>query len=557
MEDLKKKEEQEVTNVMNEKKITNKKLGMIIGICASVIMIIGTFFPFYTIEILGIKGNLGFFDFDGFNDGYFFIGIGLITLTFAIFKHGIPLAFFSVIELLLAVFEIRSDNDGYFITGPAIGFYLILYGALLGVMAGFFIWLFKIKKKDDEAVSKNNIIILSAIAGILAVLIIVFELFSENFGNSNIDNEITYSDEELKVNDISLAKTIKTAFEAAMSDESIYDELIKSNEIPILITEEGLNVISEMGRMEIKNNIGDSMPKVNYTQNGAEVFSVIIDKNGTVSVFVGTYSNPAMYELVPETDELYLGGNADTEVTELEYNSDLSNTDSLIAQDISNAKMIKTAIESSMSGDDVYQLLTTTYSNILITLDEKTLNQLPETCSDSILYNIGNYIPEINYTDDGAVGYAFMVDENGMVTVYISSDDDLTKWVIDGDERSLDYENSQSKQQSLESLIPTTTEAVIIDEKTDEYIIEVSSSEYISLAGLSGFSKEECRLARNEIYARHGRLFKDSELQAYFDSCDWYNGYIEPDSFDESVLNDYERENLQVIMQYEEEMGYR
>ena len=46
-------------------------------------------------------------------------------------------------------------------------------------------------------------------------------------------------------------------------------------------------------------------------------------------------------------------------------------------------------------------------------------------------------------------------------------------------------------------------------------------------------------------------------MQAYFDACDWYQGTIEPEDFDESVLNDYEKANRDLIVQYEKDQGMR
>ena len=68
---------------------------------------------------------------------------------------------------------------------------------------------------------------------------------------------------------------------------------------------------------------------------------------------------------------------------------------------------------------------------------------------------------------------------------------------------------------------------------------------------------ETCRYARNEIYARHGRLFQDQQMQDYFNSCSWYSGQIAPEDFQESVLSDIERYNRDLIIEYEQEMGYR
>lgn len=91
----------------------------------------------------------------------------------------------------------------------------------------------------------------------------------------------------------------------------------------------------------------------------------------------------------------------------------------------------------------------------------------------------------------------------------------------------------------------------------DEYIFFDSDTRYLSSYELIGLSKDECKLARNEIYARRGRKFKDKELQEYFNSKSWYHGTISPDDFDEKVFNEYEIANKDLIVEYEKAMGYR
>lgn len=90
-----------------------------------------------------------------------------------------------------------------------------------------------------------------------------------------------------------------------------------------------------------------------------------------------------------------------------------------------------------------------------------------------------------------------------------------------------------------------------------DYILPGSDSRYLSRSDLEGFTAEDCRLARNEIYARHGRMFQDEALQNYFNSFEWYHPSISPDDFDESMLNDYEVANRDLIVAYESEKGYR
>ena len=89
-----------------------------------------------------------------------------------------------------------------------------------------------------------------------------------------------------------------------------------------------------------------------------------------------------------------------------------------------------------------------------------------------------------------------------------------------------------------------------------DYVLPQSSSTYITESDLYGLTQEECRIARNEIYARHGRMFKDAELQEYFNSKSWYTPTIPADSFQESMLNVYERQNKDVILEYERSRGW-
>ena len=73
---------------------------------------------------------------------------------------------------------------------------------------------------------------------------------------------------------------------------------------------------------------------------------------------------------------------------------------------------------------------------------------------------------------------------------------------------------------------------------------------------MNDLTKEELRLARNEIYARHGRKFNDSTLQSYFDSKIWYRGSISPDQFDDmALLSNLERKNLDIIKEKEASMN--
>lgn len=63
-------------------------------------------------------------------------------------------------------------------------------------------------------------------------------------------------------------------------------------------------------------------------------------------------------------------------------------------------------------------------------------------------------------------------------------------------------------------------------------------------------------ITRNEIYARHGRMFTDQDIQNYFNKQDWYVAQTAAAVFDDSVLNDVEQYNVELIHSYELKQGY-
>ena len=86
------------------------------------------------------------------------------------------------------------------------------------------------------------------------------------------------------------------------------------------------------------------------------------------------------------------------------------------------------------------------------------------------------------------------------------------------------------------------------EEPEPEYLIPDSSSRYLTDADLEGLSWRELCLARNEIFARHGRRFQTPEIASYFESKDWYEA-----RYDEVTLSSIETTNVNFIINYEKE----
>src|SRR5215211_1394362 len=70
----------------------------------------------------------------------------------------------------------------------------------------------------------------------------------------------------------------------------------------------------------------------------------------------------------------------------------------------------------------------------------------------------------------------------------------------------------------------------------------------ITRALLDGLFIEDASQMRQEIYARHGKVFKEAWLQKYFSSFDWYKA--DP-SFTDAALTEVEKKNIATIAAYE------
>ena len=83
---------------------------------------------------------------------------------------------------------------------------------------------------------------------------------------------------------------------------------------------------------------------------------------------------------------------------------------------------------------------------------------------------------------------------------------------------------------------------------TSEYILPDSDIRKLSGSEIEYLTLEELSLARNEIFARHGRIFKTDSLQIYFDRKPWYN----PDPYYDDTLDSIESFNVNLIKSREE-----
>ena len=109
-------------------------------------------------------------------------------------------------------------------------------------------------------------------------------------------------------------------------------------------------------------------------------------------------------------------------------------------------------------------------------------------------------------------------------------------------------QNDVVKEEPVETVIvKEVIKEVPVDGFNDHFIISYSGDVFLDASDLKGLSKDDLRLARNEIYARHGYVFESKEMQNYFGSQSWYN----PDPSFNGKMAEWEKHNVELIKSHE------
>ena len=146
-----------------------------------------------------------------------------------------------------------------------------------------------------------------------------------------------------------------------------------------------------------------------------------------------------------------------------------------------------------------------------------------------------SYWPERDAPETFAYDITFRVNEQ----VNESSDNPYYYTIISVEDLSGSKKNEVAEDSDDES------------QTDDEYILPDSDKRLLTEEDIDELDEEMLKLARNEIYARHGRLFNDENIQSYFNTKSWYKGDIPPEEFQQEILSEIEQANAEFILQYE------
>lgn len=137
---------------------------------------------------------------------------------------------------------------------------------------------------------------------------------------------------------------------------------------------------------------------------------------------------------------------------------------------------------------------------------------------------------------------------------------EVSKSIIKQDEETLKNETTEERETEQEAVAPAESVENEEDQESNaekstesEFMFPDSDKRYLSAEEVCAIGTELLYIGRNEIYARHGYIFKSKDLQKYFEDTSWYEGTMTGDQFDgDKEFNDFEKKNIELIKRVEE-----
>lgn len=238
-----------------------------------------------------------------------------------------------------------------------------------------------------------------------------------------------------------------------------------------------------------------------------------------------------------------------TEEKEVELVTDFSEQDfsTLLGKteaDLENSGLIEkedTGEYSAMDGSLLVKIKDGQVNEIVITGDEKTAPvfgtvALGTTGDEAKTKLVAGYPESQDFTD----GFKLLnLDTKGSVECTLTEDKVSKIRYIQLSDEEIEAFNT-AKEEKLRA----------------EYIFPDSDKKYLSEDEIRTKTVDEMLIGRNEIFARHGYIFTDENLKNHFESTSWYEGTIPAEQFNlEQVFNDFEKKNVELIKQVEDEIN--
>ena len=194
-----------------------------------------------------------------------------------------------------------------------------------------------------------------------------------------------------------------------------------------------------------------------------------------------------------------------------------------------------------------------TYTNVLATYDEPTTLYWCECFNDVTVNSKGENSYDLNnvtymydeVTIDSGISQGIFSTKEWNYYGYKSVEDMINSFQLSyGSSYDINFD---TKALATGKGAPVNASNDNQADKNAGIIFANSSETIISAEEIKALTDEQLRYAINEIYARHGYIFKDNALLEYYKKFDWYKPEIASDAFTMEMLNETERTNVEAM----------
>ena len=417
-------------------------------------------------------------------------------------------------------------------------------------------------KKKSEKKSKKPIIIAGIIAIVAVIAAAAGVLIWHNMSSNDEENDDPVIEEDETETEELVFGTEDTESDTAAEDEIhnlLVEQLNSLMDSMVYIAGTTQDISSGNGYPWMLNNGYMGALIKDISGDGVEDLVVVYSEDSGIYADIYTVEDS---DIVTEQEKLQL-----LSIGEWDYNKAavyLKNTKTgynLVAESYTVVSHYADGVEVNINAYSCAKhkyISITDYSAAGSDIEQDTINSAIANATKAGLVNITTAFDNMFLAQDSDVeliaGLTAQIDGEFDYDAFINLDNYV-------------YEQAEIANLTESGIIQPDAQAAFLekisgsseDAFTGDYVFPMSDQVLLTEEDVAPIldDQEKLSIARNEIYARHGRMFDTEWLQEYFDSKPWYEGIYNAADFDQNVtLSDIETQNATYLLDlYNERYG--
>ena len=417
-------------------------------------------------------------------------------------------------------------------------------------------------KKKSEKKSKKPIIIAEIIAIVAVIAAAAGVLIWHNMSSNDEENDDPVIEEDETETEELVFDTEDTESDTAAEDEihnQLVDQLNSLMDSMVYIAGTTQDISSGNGYPWMLNNGYMGALIKDISGDGVEDLVVVYSEDSGIYADIYTVEDS---DIVTEQEKLQL-----LSIDEWDYNKAavyLKNTKTgynLVAESYTVVSHYADGVEVNINAYSCAKhkyISITDYSAAGSDIEQDTINSAIANATKAGLVNITTAFDNMFLAQDPDVeliaGLTAQIDGEFDYDAFINLDNYV-------------YEQAEIANLTESGIIQPDAQAAFLekisgsseDAFTGDYVFPMSDQVLLTEEDVAPIldDQEKLSIARNEIYARHGRMFDTEWLQEYFNSKPWYEGIYNAADFDQNVtLSDIETQNAAYLLDlYNERYG--